>query len=300
MARHPRRDFAPVTVFLLLFRLLSRLPLSTLHALGSVLGSLVLLAAPGYRKMVRSNLAQAQLTDPGLARRAAREMGQGVLELPYVWLRPEDEVVARITTANWELVEAARRRRQGIIFLTPHLGCFEVTAQYFVLATPDRAPLTVLYRPPRKGALRPLIETGRARGNLRPVPANLSGVRQLLRALKRGEAIGLLPDQVPSEGEGVWAPFFGRPAYTMSLPAKLQQMTGATILLAWGERRPRGLGWILRIFAFDETLAGSAEEQAAQINSAMDRLIRIAPEQYFWGYNRYKIPRGVGLPPQAS
>ncbi len=291
-----RTASAPI-VFLFLFRLLSRLPLGMLHGLGAVLGRAVWWAAPSYRSTLRANLAQAGITDPAVADRAAAEMGKSILELPYIWLRPAADLIPRITPVDWHLVEAARASQRGVIFLTPHLGCFEVTAQYFVLATPDRAPLTVLYRPPRKSALRPLIETGRARGNLRPVPANLAGVRQLFRALRRGEAIGLLPDQVPSEGEGVWAPFFGRPAYTMTLPAKLQQMTGATLLLAWGERLSKGRGWMLRIFPFEDVLGGTSEAQATQINRAMEKLIRIAPDQYFWGYNRYKKPKGVEAPP---
>jgi KDO2-lipid IV(A) lauroyltransferase len=286
-------------LFLFLFRLLARLPLRGLHVLGSVLGGVVLWVSPSYRRTQRANLVQAQITDPKAPRRAAAAMGQGVLELPYVWLRPATDILLRTSTTGWDAVEAARARGRGIIFLTPHLGCFEVTAQFFSLHVPNQAPLTVLYRQPRKSALRPLIETGRARSNLKPAPADLAGVRQLLRALKRGEAIGLLPDQVPSHGEGVWASFFGRPAYTMTLPAKLHQLTGATILLAYGERLHKGQGWVVRFFPFDDELTGTPEQQATQINQAMERLIRLAPEQYLWGYNRYKVPNGV-TPPQAE
>jgi KDO2-lipid IV(A) lauroyltransferase len=84
----------------------------------------------------------------------------------------------------------------------------------------------------------------------------------------------------------------------MTLPAKLVEMTGATVLLAFGERLPQGRGWNLRIFPLEAPLEGSPEEQAAQINRAMEGLIRTAPDQYFWGYNRYKVPRGV-VPPDA-
>lgn len=224
-------------------------------------------------------------------------MGKSVLEVPYLWLRPTQDILDRTRTVDWHLIEAARARGKGIIFLTPHLGCFEVTAQFFAVNPRDGAPITVLYRPPRKTALRGLIEKSRARGNLFLAPADLSGVRQLVRALRRGEAVGLLPDQVPSRGEGIWAPFFGRPAYTMTLPAKLQEMTGATILLAYGERLSKARGWVVRIYPFEAILSGTSAERATQINQAMERLIRLAPTQYFWGYNRYKTPKGVGRPP---
>ena len=149
------------------------------------------------------------------------------------------------------------RRGRGIVFLTPHLGCFEVTAQYYANAGAG-APLTVLYRPPRKAWLAPLVERRRARGNLKLAPADLTGVRRLLRALKRGEAIGMLPDQVPSNGEGVWARFFGKPAYTMTLPARLVRSTGATVLLASGERLADGAGWVVHFSSVDEGLDDEA------------------------------------------
>ena len=98
----------------------------------------------------------------------------------------------------------------------------------------------MLYRPARKAWLRELVDTSRTRPGLAVAPATLAGVRQMMRALRRGEAVGLLPDQVPPDGMGVWAPFFGRPAYTMTLAARLVQQTGAALLLAWGERLPRG------------------------------------------------------------
>ncbi len=164
-------------------------------------------------------------------------------------MRPQDDVLARTRATGWDHVRAARAAGRGIVFLTPHLGCFEVTAQFYAnnrAYGPDSgAPLTVLYRPPRKPWLAPLVEGRRARGNLMLAPADLSGVRRLSRALKRGEAIGMLPDQVPSRGEGVWAPFFGRDAYTMTLPARLARQTGAALLLAHGERLADGDGWIV-------------------------------------------------------
>src|SRR6185312_9603213 len=183
--------------------------------------------------------------------------------------------------------------KKGVIFLTPHLGCFEITAQ----AVARYTPLTVLYRPPRKSALKPLMENARARHNLELAPANLAGVRMLFKALKKNGVIGLLPDQVPQLGEGIWANFFGAPAYTMTLPAKLHQMTGAPIILTYAERLPRSRGYMMRFVPFEETLSGGAAEQAEAINAAMEKLIAHCPAQYFWSYKRYKRPSGVEAPP---
>jgi KDO2-lipid IV(A) lauroyltransferase len=212
--------------------------------------------------------------------------------LPKIWLRPQDEVVERVVkVSGWELVEDAWRTGRGILFLTPHLGCFEITAQYYAV----RKPMTVLYRRPKQDWLAPLIEEGRG-ANLKLAPADLSGVRRLLKALKSGEAVGMLPDQVPGKGEGAWLPFFGRPAYTMTLAARLAE-TGATVLLAYAERLHYGAGYHLKLFPLSAPLAGNLGERAAQLNRELEVLIRQCPEQYLWGYNRYKVPSGAEPPP---
>ena len=122
----------------------------------------------------------------------------------------------------------------------------------------------------------------------------------MAKALKKGEAIGLLPDQVPQEGEGVWAQFFGAPAYTMTLSAKLHNMTGAPIILTFAERLPDARGYVVRFAAFEEELGSDAVQQAVAINRSMEKLIACAPAQYFWSYNRYKQPDGVAAPGTAA
>ncbi|MBC7416410.1 MAG: lysophospholipid acyltransferase family protein [Herminiimonas sp.] len=270
-----------------LFRLLSHLPLTVLHAIGTVLGWLVYLASPSYRQRLDANLSRAGYNDE--RRCAVAEAGKSLLELAFVWCAPPARVLATTRVENWDLAQAALDAGRGVIFLTPHLGCFEIIAQ--VIAA--RLPLTALYRPPRKNALKPLIEGARSRPNLLLAPANLGGVRTLLKALKRGGAIGLLPDQVPQHGEGVWADFFGAPAYTMTLPAKLQQMTGAAIILSYAERLPGGRGFVVRFAPCVPSQATTPEGQARAINAAMEDLIAHCPAQYFWSYNRFKTPPGV-------
>jgi KDO2-lipid IV(A) lauroyltransferase len=270
-----------------LFRLLSRLPLPVLHLIGTAAGRLVYLASPSYRKRLRENIGRA-----GYARHlgpAIGASGKSMFELPFVWCARPQRVLRTARIENWDLAQAALDARRGVIFLTPHLGCFEIIAQ----AIAARTSLTALYRPPRKSALKPLIEGARARHNLILAPANLSGVRTLLKALKNGQAIGLLPDQVPQHGEGVWADFFGKQAYTMTLSAKLHAMSGAPVILSYAERLSWGRGYVIRFVPFEEKLDGTPEQQARAINLAMEKLIARCPSQYIWSYNRYKTPRGV-------
>ncbi len=290
----------------LLFRFLACLPLAWLHALGALLGRLVYRLSATYRRHLQQNLALAYpaATATDLIPAIAREAGKGVLELPKVWLRPLEEVAARVVqVSGWNLVESAWAEGEGIIFLTPHLGCFEITAQYYArqsaLARPQ-APITVLFRPPKLAWLGRIIAAGRARGeHLKLAPADLSGVRALIRALKRKEAVGLLPDQAPGAGEGKWLPFFGRPAYTMTLAARLSE-AGGRVIFAYGERLPQGRGYHLHLQAPSQPLTGDTEARAAQINRELETLIRQCPTQYLWGYNRYKRPRGAEPAPAAA
>jgi KDO2-lipid IV(A) lauroyltransferase len=261
-------------------RLAARMPLAAMHFFGAGLGVLVYAASPTYRRRLRENLAIAGYGDAATRRAAIAEAGRGLAELPRIWFgRDDPDTLVRCD--DWGVVEAALAEGRGLIFLTPHLGCFEISALYGA----RRLPLTVLYRPPKRAGLEPLMLAGRSRTSARLAPATLAGVKQLLKALKRGEAIGILPDQAPGVGEGDWADFFGRPAYTMTLAGRLQQATGAAVVMAFAERLPAGAGYQLhlqRVTADPLT--------PVLLNRAVEAVIRLRPAQYFWGYNRYKSP----------
>lgn len=277
-----------------IFRILSRLPLRAVHALGALLGRLIYLLSPTYRRHVRENLAQAGI-DPALRGAVAAESGKQMLELARIWLRPLEEANAQVVeVVGRDCLDAALAEGRGVLFLTPHLGCFEITAQYLS----SFGDITVLYRPPKSAAAQELILTGRKRARLHLAPADLSGVRALIKALKKGQMVGMLPDQAPKTGEGVWLDFFGRPAYTMTLAARLSE-TGATTLLTWGERLPQGRGYRIHFQPLTPPLSGTTQERAQQINHAVEALVRQCPAQYLWGYNRYKRPRGAEAPPQS-
>jgi KDO2-lipid IV(A) lauroyltransferase len=222
------------------------------------------------------------------------EAGKSIIELPWIWGRPLEQVCAKVQSCQgWEHIEAARASGKGIIFLTPHWGCFEITSLY----VGQHLKVTCLYRAPRQRGLEKFMLSGRERGLIRLATADVSGVRLLYKALKRGEAIGLLPDQVPSHGEGEWADFFSRPAYTMTLIGRLAQSSGATVLLVYAERLQHSAGYKLRI---EPPLAlDFSRSVPLQINAALERVIAISPAQYLWSYNRYKVPSGV-LPPTSK
>jgi KDO2-lipid IV(A) lauroyltransferase len=269
-------------MLLALFRLIARLPLAWVQAGGALLGLVVYAVSASYRGKLRANLARAGYP-PAMRLAAARSAGAMVGELAWVWFRPSDQVDRRVHCADMAPLMQAHALGRGVLILTPHLGCFEVAAPWVA----RRLPITVIYRQPRRAALDVLLHAARNRGDLAAAPATLAGVRALLRALRRGEAVGLLPDQVPGEGEGRWAPFLGAPAYTMTLPQRLVQASGAAVVLLSVARLPGGRGWTLRLKRFE------AEPTPQAINAAMEALIRECPDQYLWGYNRYKRPPGA-------
>jgi KDO2-lipid IV(A) lauroyltransferase len=276
-----------------LFAVLARLPLRLLHAKGACLGWLVGVISPKTRRTASANLQTAGLRLSPL--RVLAENGRAVLELAWVWMRPTDDVMARIEVQGEDSIDAALAQGKGVVLLTPHMGCFEVTAQWIAARFHGGTPITVLYRPPRKTWLAPLIEGKRGRPNLALAPADGSGVRKMLRALKKGEVIGLLPDQVPGKGEGVWADWFGKPAFTMTLPAKLALATGAPVVVGVAIRRRAGRGWTLIWRPFEGVLTGDEVADALTINLSMQGLVALAPEQYWWAYKRYKAPPGASL-----
>jgi KDO2-lipid IV(A) lauroyltransferase len=277
----------------LVLRLIARLPLAFLHALGSVLGWTIYGMSPTYRRHVRENLAAAGYRDSSTRRAAISSAGKMVMELPAIWFRPHDEVVRLVKSVEGaEPAYAAQRSGKALLFLTPHMGAFEIASLY---AARDM-PITVLYRRPKVAWTEPLMRAGRERSNVRLVPADLTGVREMFAALKRGETVGFLPDQVPGKGEGEWAEFFGRPAYTMTLAAKLAERDNVACFLAFARRLPGGEGYSLHVRPLPAPLAG--ESATRRINRALESLVRECPEQYLWGYNRYKIPAGAPRPPR--
>ena len=272
---------------LTLFRILSKLPLGLMQALGWMGGWLVFALSGAYRQKFLVHVRQAGM-EWASVHGAVGAAGQLLAELPRLWFGSAPAVQWR----GSEYIETALALNRGIIFLTPHLGCFEVTAQAYAQRFGQAGhPMTVLFRPPRKPWLHELVASARARPGLHTAPTTLAGVKQMIKALRKGDCVGLLPDQVPPQGQGVWATFFGRDAYTMTLAVRLAQQTNASVLIAWGQRLTWARGYQVHVQPLAVQLPGDVGQAVAVINRAMEDLIRQCPQQYLWGYARYKAPR---------
>ena len=294
---------------LLLFRFLSLFPLAFLHACGAALGWLVWAGSPRYRAQFRANVAQAGLTFE-TAQPAILEAGRFVAELPKLWLRPQNEscldnVSFKVTFEGQAHAQEAFGQAKGVIFFGPHCGSFELGPQALAELY---GPMVAIYRPARKAWLAAIEQATRQRPQLSVVPASLSGIRLMHKTLKANQAVALLTDQVPPEGLGVWAAFFGKPAYTMTLAARLALQSGAVLLPVSCERLSGGRGYAIKIWppvdvrtvnavnAVNNTgLDGASKADlltvVTRINAAIEAIVLSQPGQYLWGYGRYKTPR---------
>ena len=287
---------APVTR---MFAWLSRMPLSWMQRVGAVLGWCVWALSPRYRQHFQANVQAAGVPWHD-ARPAIAAMGMMVAELPWVWMRSTSEPLGDVV--RWdgaEHFEAAMAAGKGAILMSPHLGCWEIGAQAIAEKFGPRfGSLVALYRPARKAWLEPLVAQARTRPYLASAPTSLAGVRTLIRTLRAGGYTAILPDQVPPLGQGVWAPFFGREVYTMTLLSKLAQQTGATVILTWCERLTPGHGFHIhmRPFIAAELLDVNCPPDlaAAAVNRGVEQLVRACPGQYLWSYARDKQPRAEG------
>ncbi len=258
-----------------------------------------MLFSGGMRNRLRENLKQAGYADKVSLRQAATGIGRMAIETVALWRTPDAIVLERVKIVDgWDAVLAAKDQGRGIIFLTPHLGTFESLS----LFVGSQMPMTVMFRVPRVAWAEPMMRAGRDRLQIRSHPAEMSGIRAMLKALRRGEAIGLLPDQVPdpgSGGEGAWAGFFGRPAYTMTLALKLAKTTNALVVIFVSVRLPNAQGYRL-VFTPLAAFSEVSETAVRELNAAVEAAIALAPDQYLWSYNRYKVPRGLTPPGDAS
>ncbi len=275
-----------------------------LHVLGGALGWAVWLLNPGYRAQFRSNVQQAGL-DFSLAKPAIAEAGRLVAELPKLWLRPHQPPALQnpkmnVTLHGAALAKEAFAKGKGVIFFGAHCGCFELMPQLLAeVFGPTHGDITAIYRPARQPGLAAVELATRPRPFLAVLPGSLSAIRAMHKALKANRAVAMLTDQVPPEGLGVWSPFFGKPAYTMTLAARLALQSGAALVPVVCDRLARGSGYVVTILPPLDLLEGAAlgaaipsvDAVVARINQSVEAMVRRNPGQYLWGYGRYKKPR---------
>jgi len=272
------------------------LPLSALHQIATGLGRL--LAVNSRFRLTQITRINVDLCFPQLTTSAKEAFVQQSLietcktfiELGALWLWSPDKVLNLIQQVSGEEhLQQALQQGKGVILLTPHLGAWELAGLY----ASAHYPLTALYRPPKLSRLNDFILTARQRAGGRYVPTTQTGIRALYHALKCHEVVGILPDQVPSEA-GLFVPFFGIPAYTMTLVSRLARKTGAPVIFTYAKRLAVGQGFHLHFLpAGSITTANDLESATKALSQGIESCIRHCPTQYQWGYKRFKV-RPVG------
>ena len=283
----------------LLLRLIAALPLRFLQLIGAGIGEVIFRRSERFRRLITENLTLAGIRpDDAFLDRIGRASGRQAVEGIWVWYRPAKDVLKRVTITDETkaMIGDLMRSSRPIVFMTPHIGCFEVLPVWLAATFYKETgrSISILFRPPKFDILRKLVGDARQAPGIEACPTTVIGVKKIIRNLRAGHTFGALPDQVPSNGQGVWADFFGKPAYTATLPVRVAHQFDAVRVFAWGKRT--NLGWTLEAEVWDEPLTGNAETDARAMNARIEAIIRRMPEQYVWNYNRYKCPDGIRRP----
>ena len=185
---------------------------------------------------------------------------------------------------NEELLDRGMERGKGVLLLAPHIGNWEFVSHFLMW----RYPVLSLYRPPRISELDSLIRHARQRLGAEMVPATGAGLRAFARALGEGRLVAILPDQEPLKRHGVFAPFFGVDALTMTLVRSLLRRYEASVVFAFAERNKNGR-FKVRFVAPPQGLADADPVRAAtQLNLGVETCVRLCPIQYMWSYRRFR------------
>lgn len=279
-----------IRLLLIVLRLLGLLPLALNQAVGSFAGTIFACFPSKVRRAVRVNL---ELCFPeldarsreGMLRRCLRETAKTATEAAIFWSRSPEALEKLIKEVRGQAeAEALLAQGKGLIVAVPHLGAWELMGLYWA----RRVKLHSLYRPPRHREVEALLTWARERTGAELLPATAGGIRRLYKALAEQHVAAILPDQEPP-GQGVYAPFFGRPAKTMTLLSKLAARSGAPVVFAFAERLPWARGYRIHILPApagidhpDPTVA------AAALNAGVEACVRLAPAQYQWTYRRFR------------
>ncbi len=272
--------------------LVGRLPWRWLYALGDAVAMLWRRLDARESRVARRNL-ELVYPDwlPGqreeLHRAVLRTTARQALETLRFWTRPPAENLSHLRELHGAaLYDAALASGKGVIVAAPHFGNWELLNQWLS----SRGPIAIVYRPPESAIGDAFLQRVRHADNIRQVRAEGPAVRQLWKVLKEGGAVGILPDQQPKAGDGEFAPFFGKPALTMTLVSRLAERTGAIVLVAWCERVGPGPDFALHVQPMPETIASADLAVAtATLNAEVERIARRDPAQYQWTYKRYTL-----------
>jgi KDO2-lipid IV(A) lauroyltransferase len=277
---------------------LQLVPLRMASWLGEKLGVLVFTLVGSQRKKALASLAIAypEKTEAerfALARECLRHLGRSALEMVCI----EQFDARRHELVEWEpqaraAMDSALARGKGVVFVTGHVGNWELLARYVAL---ENYPAAVIGKETSDPRTTRLVERFRASGKLRVIWRGSQGAaKEMLRALKSNSILGILIDQ-DTKVQSVWVPFFGKLAKTPRAAADLALRTGAVPMLGFCTR----VGPLKYRITMQEVPLPTSEGEAAVValttalTEGIEQQIRAHPEQWVWIHQRWKSPPEV-------
>lgn len=266
------------------------LSLKNCHRIGGFFGWLLAITNNRHRFISNTNVklcfpemeTKQQQT---LVKKSLIEMGKTLTEISPMWQWDKQKLFSSIKSVTGEeLLQKALENNNGVIMAAPHLGNWELLGLYLS----DKYPTMCMYKKPKIPQLDSIIKSGRERFGVKLVPTDSQGIRAMLKALKNNELVCILPDQEPSEGNGIYAPFFNIQSYSMVLISRLVKKTNATALIIYGKRLAHGEGYEIVIKPLDEINQESLEDSVSYLNSEVEKCVRDLPDQYQWSYKRFR------------
>jgi KDO2-lipid IV(A) lauroyltransferase len=265
------------------------LPLSVSRWLGLLAGHIAFLINGRSVKVTRKNIeicfpSMDSIDQQRLIKDSFLNTAQLVFEVPVVGSHSLAWAQKKIKNVTGdELLTSAIAKKKGVIILAPHMGNWEVLG----LHLSNYGKLTNLYRKPKIAELEGLIKKYRQKGNIHVVPANMRGVASIFNELQKGNLTGILPDQIPDESGGAFAPFFGHPAFTMTFVHKLIQKTHCEVVYGVA-LRVKG-GFDIHYMPVSEAIySADTDESLIALNKGVEKCVELCPEQYQWEYKRYR------------
>lgn len=286
----------------LFLRLTALLPLRANHGFGAFLGWLCWVVPNRNRSntLVNLQLCFPDMADDkrqALARASLMETGKALTETGWLWHRDPEDILELIEFPEQEsafagLLQVAKagsddsRPQTKALLITPHFGAWELCP---AALAPLKDP-AYLYRPPRAIALEAIIKKGRERFGAEMVAVDAAGLKNLLRAIRRGRPVGILPDQEPDLDSGVFANFFGVPANTMTLLPRLAGKSGARVVCLAIERKSQGRGFrVHNVEVENDILDADINKATTALNRTVEHCVTINPAQYCWSYRRFRL-----------
>ncbi len=275
--------------------LMARLPWPWQRALGRMLGTLLRLALPSRRAVVRANLAVCFPNHDtswreALLRENFAALGIGVFEFARAWWGSIAPLRDTTRYIGVEHLQQALAQGRGAILISGHFMTLEICGRLLC----EKIPLAGMYRPHDTDAMEWAVKRGRLRYAC--AMFGRDELRPALRHLKQGGALWFAPDQDTLRGDNVFVPFFGEPARSLTSTHQLARMSGAAVFAFFHRREPDGSYTLEVKPAFEDFPSSDATADTTRVMAAIEAMARAAPEQYLWLHKRFKR-RPEGAPP---